>query len=195
MKNIVEILRPNLNNAFPFDSLMDSIGQAVVETQLRTFGYEVYPYIYEKDRTSVNGSMARGYSDIATPKVKSMPNLQVYDRESDESFLLHVKTTFGTDETGYWINKNKFDSYKMYWPETFLAIYFISNATIRCCKIRDIWDLTEETIQKIPEPGYHLSLLDFSDLPHCFPRIKYQRFFETSMVIQDVFKVFSYASN
>src|SRR4030067_272933 len=189
MQNTVEIIRPNKNNTFPFDSLMGSIGQAVVETQLRSFGYEVYPYIYEKNQAGANGSMARGYSDIATSKLKSMPDLQVYDRESGESFLLHVKTTFGTEASGCWINKNKFEGYRLYWPEAFLAIYFISNAAIRCCKISEIKHYTEEKIQKIAESGYHLKLNDFSDLPRCFPRIKRDRFGEVSTVIQDVFKV------
>lgn len=193
MKNTVELLQPNKNNVFPLDSLMGSIGQAVVETHLRSFGYEVYPYIYEKNRSGVNDSEGRGYSGIATPKIKSMPDLRIYDRESNESFLLHIKTIFGTDETGYWINKNRFDNYKLYWPNAFLAIYFISNATIRCCKIDNIRNWTDETIPKISEPGYHLSLSEFTDLPHCFPRIRHDRYNEINTVIQDVFKVFGYA--
>ncbi len=195
MQNTVEIIRPNKNNAFPYDALMGSIGQAVIETQLRSFGYEVYPYIYEKNQAGVDGATARGYSDIATPKIKSMPDLQVNDRDANESFLLHVKTTFGTDESGYWIPRNRFENYKLYWPDAFLAIYFISNATIRCCKIGEIKNYTEETIQKIAESGYHLKLSDFSDLSHYFPRIRHERLREINTVIHDVFKVFGYAGN
>ena len=195
MQNTVELFQPNKNDVFPFDSLMGSIGQAIIETQLRSFGYEVYPYIYEKNRAGTNGSTVKGYSDIATPRIKSMPDLQVYDKDANESFLLHIKTTFGTDESGYWMNKNRFDNYRLYWPNAFLAIYFISNATIRCCKIDNIRNWTVETIPKISESGYHLYLSEFSDLPRCFPRIRHERFHEISTVIQDVFKVFGYAGN
>lgn len=192
MKSAVEVLRPNKNNVFPFDSLMGSIGQAVIETQLRIFGYEVYPYVYEKNRANTSSSVTRGYADIATPRAKSMPDLQIYDREADESFLLHIKTTFGTDESGYWINKTKLDDYKLYWPNAFLAIYFISNATIRCCKMDSIKNWAEETIPKISEHGYRLNLTEFTDLPHCFPRIRYEQFDEINTIIQDVFKVFGH---
>ena len=192
MKSTVELLQPNRNNVFPYDSLLGSIGQAVVETQLRSFGYEVYPYIYERRRTNAGSPKSKGYSDIPTPRMQSMPDLQVNDKEADESFLLHIKTTFGTDESGYWINKKKFDDYQLYWPNAFLAIYFISNATIRCCKIDNIRNREEEVIPRISESGYHLSLTDFSDLPRCFPRIRHERYNEINTVIQDVLKVFGH---
>lgn len=194
MQNTLELLRPNKNTAFPFDTLMGSLGQAVVETQLRSFGYEVYPYIYEDNRAAANSTVKKGYSDMTTTKIRSMPDLQAYDRETEETYLLHVKTTFGTDESGYWISKNKFESYKRCWSEAFFVIYFIPTAVIRCCKIGNIKNWTSVTPRKIYESNYHLDLTDFSDLPCCFPRIRREVFHTVSKDIRDVFKVFGYTA-
>ncbi len=194
MQNTLELLRPNKNTAFPFDSLMGSLGQAVIETHLRSFGYEVYPFNYENNKVKINCSVRKGFSDTTTPIISSMPDLQVFDREVDKNYLLHVKTTFGTNESGYWISKNIFDSYLQYWSDTFLVIYFIPTSVIRCCKIGNIKNCTSVTPPKMSESSYHLDLSDFSDLPCCFPRVRREVFHVLSRDIRDVFKVFGYAT-
>ena len=191
MQNKQEISTNHKNNNFPLDYLKGSIGQEVVATYLRKSGYEIYPYGYENNYANITRFIRRNYSDATSTKIRSMPDLLVYDRHNKEGFLLQIKATNWKDESRVWIEKDRFDSYKKYWSEALLIIYFVPTANIYCCRINDIKILNEETLPNHSEPGYYLSLTGFSDLPNCFKLIQREQYNELSREIKGIFQEYS----
>lgn len=195
MQNYQQVSTNHKNNNFPLDYLKGSIGQAVVATYLRKFKYEIYPFGYENNYANIFRFKKTDYSDATSMKIRSMPDLLVYDRYNEERFLLQIKATSWKVESRYWIDKDQFDNYKKYWSEALLLIYFIPTTNIYCCRINDIKILSEEPLPNHSELGYYLALAGFSDLPDCFKLIQRDQYNELSRKIKEIFKEYSQISD
>ncbi len=187
-------LNNHKNNKFAIDYLKGSIGQAVIATYLREFKYEIYPYGYENNYANITRFIKRDYSNATFSKLRSMPDLLVFDRDNEEVFLLQIKVTSQKDESRYWIKKEHLYSYKKYWPEALLIIYYIPTANIYCRRIGDIKNYNEMTLSNSSEAGYYLKTTDFSNLPDIFQLIKLDRYKELREEIKSTLKEYTQVS-
>ncbi len=190
-----QVLSPHYkSNAFSLSFLKGSIGKAVVTTHFCESGYEIYPFGYENYYANVTRFVKRDYTNATSTILRSMPDLLVYDRDNDETYLLEIKATSRKDESKYWISEDNFDSYRKYWAEAFLLIYFIPTANIYCQRIYKITHWNRGGLPKTLEPGYYLDLAYFYELPDCFRLIKRDRYNELRNEISDILKEYSQIS-
>ena len=175
------------NKGFAISQLKGSIGQAIISAFLCEFGYEIYPFGYENHYVNITRFMKRDYSDAISTKIRSMPDLLVRDKESGELFLLQIKAINREDSSSYLINKDRFDSYKTYWPEALLILYYFLTGHIYCCKINEI-EAEEITLPNGTEPCYSLKLNGFSDLPRYFKLITPDRYKEFRKEISETLR-------
>lgn len=184
----------NKGNNFPLALLKGKIGQAVIETYLLTFGYEIYPYGYENNYANITRFVRTDYTDAITTKIRSMPDLLVCDKANNERFLLQIKATNTKDESKYWIGKGQFDSYREYWAEALLTVYCIPTGKIYCCKIADITNLTQGLFSGPNDLGYYLNLSNFPDMKHYLRLIEPYSCIKLSKEIEDIIQLFSQVS-
>ena len=184
----------NIETEFLLSLLKGRLAQVVIETIFREFGYEVYPYGYERYLTSITKFMTRGDTSTAARKVRASPDLFVYDRESNDGFFVETKATNSPDESNFWISKPTLDTYLTYWPEIVLVVYCIRSMNIHCRSIRDIRP-EELHIKRLRETGrdtYALNLKDeFESLPDHFRLIEPSRYVDFRQRIKGILKEFN----
>lgn len=184
---------PTKRDDFAMFHLKGSIGRAIVETFFLASGYEVYPFGYENHYANITRFIKRSDSDETMMKVRAMPDLLVYDRQQNESFLLEIKTSSVQDESKFFISKNDLDTYRKHWPESILVIYCIFTTNIYCCKIQDIQPnkLQQEYFGRSQTLGYILKLGYFPSLPTYFRRIKSQSYRKLRSEIIETLKAYT----
>jgi hypothetical protein len=182
------------NNNFALSLLKGRIGQSVVETYLIQSGYEVYPYGYENYFANITRFVKKDQSDITTTKIRSSPDLLVYDRKNNERFLLQIKTTGVKDESAYWIKKDDLDNYIKYWAEAILVVYSIRTGKIYCLKIADIKNQIEASLPNSSDKGFRLNLTDFYDVKRYFNLIKPHQYAKLNKDIRDILNDFGQQS-
>ena len=182
------------NNNFALSLLKGRIGQSVVETYLIESGYEVYPYGYENYFANITRFVKKDQSDITTTKIRSAPDLLVYDRKNNERFLLQIKTTGVKDESAYWIKKDDLDNYIKYWAEAILVVYSIRTGKIYCLKIADIKNPIEASLPNSSDKGFRLNLTDFYDVTRYFNLIKPHQYAKLNKDIRDILNDFGQQS-
>ena len=178
---------------FLLDLMKGNIAQVVVKTILQEFNYEVYPYGYENYLSSMSKSISTSNSNISARRIRSTPDLFVYDIKSKESFLVEVKATAAKEETKCFISKSKLDDYAKYWQEAILIMYCLFTGNLYCNQIRNI-DLTKlPTNTKFGKPIYELDLKgSFQSIPDVFKSVDVGRYLEFQPTIQEVLKQFSH---
>ncbi len=181
------------SNGFALNLLKGSIGQAIVETFLLEFGYEVYPYGYENNYANITRYLRKDCSDTTTTKIRAMPDLIAFDRDRSQCLLLQIKTTSTKDQSKYWIRKDDLDTYIESWPEALLLVYCIRTTNIYCCRIGDFKDkvLTEAYLRKRPTPGYYLDLSEFFPMTKYFGGISPHRYEELRIQIANILRDYS----
>lgn len=97
--------------------------QTLLTIVLLEFGYEVYPFGYENYLTNIVRHMQRDSGNASVEKIRSAPDLFVFDRESNTGFLVEVKSTTQRDERRYSITQSDIDKYFRYWNEAILVVY------------------------------------------------------------------------
>jgi hypothetical protein len=177
---------------FALKLLEGSIGQAVIETYFSHFGYEIYPFGYENHYANVTRFLKRDPLDKTITKVRAMPDLLVFDRENQESYLVEIKASNNTNVSEYWMEKSRFDCYRENWPEAILAIYIISFGEVYCVRISDLKNQKEGVLPNKHDPGYYFDLDYFYNLPYYFRRMDYSRFNDLHNEIQMTLKAFKY---
>ena len=105
---------PLKDSRFAINLLTGSVGKAVVETYFSYFGYETYPFGYENHYANVTRFIKRDPLKTTITKIRAMPDLLVFDREEQESFLVEMKACGNNYVSKYWIEKTKFETYKQY---------------------------------------------------------------------------------
>jgi len=170
------------------------LAQVVIETVLREFGYEVYPYGYERYLTSIMRFMSKGDANIAARKVRASPDLFVYDRELNDGFFVETKATNAPDESKYWLTKSVLDMYLSHWPEAVLVVYCMRSMNIYCRNVKDIHP-DELPIEKSGITGrdnYVLNLKDeFGSLPDYFRLVEPDRYKVFCQRIMGILKEFN----
>jgi DNA-directed RNA polymerase subunit RPC12/RpoP len=179
---------------FLLNLLKGRLAQVLIETILKEFGYEVYPYGYESYLTGIISSMRKGGANIAATKVRVSPDIFVYDRELNEGFFIETKASNLPDESKFWISKSILDMYLSYWPEMVIVVYCIRSTNIYCRNIKDI------ALEGLPvvksgitgRDNYVLNLKDeFGTLPDYFRLIYTDRYKDFCRRIMGVLKEFN----
>jgi DNA-directed RNA polymerase subunit RPC12/RpoP len=184
----------NIETEFLLNLLKGRLAQVVIETIFREFGYEVYPYGYERYLTSIMKFMTKGDASVAARKVRASPDLFVYDRESNDGFFVETKATNSPDESNFWISKSTLDTYLTHWPEVVLVVYCIRSMNIYCRSVRDIHpdELPIKRSRIIGRDNYTLNLKDeFESLPDHFRLIESSRYVDLCRRIKGILKEFN----
>lgn len=184
---------PTKRDDFAMFHLKGSIGRSIIETFFLASGYEVYPFGYENHYANITRFIRKSESDTTMRKVRAMPDLLIYDRQQNESYLLEIKTSSVQDESKYYISKNDLDTYIKHWPEAILIIYCIYTTNIYCRRIQEIKpnNLQQEYFGRSQTLGYILRLGDFYSLPTYFRRIKSQSYRKLRSNIIDALKAYT----
>jgi hypothetical protein len=167
-------------SGFYLDLMKGGLAQVIVRTILERFGYEVYPYGYENYFSSITRLATMPSATITAKKIRTTPDLLVYDRDNNEVFFVEVKGTSNKDERRYSLRIDKLDDYRNYWKEAILVVYCLRSGNIYCEKIGQ---LNYDKVVSRARDNKPVSILDleqdFRDLPSKFRLIdaeKYQEF-------------------
>lgn len=183
-----------IETEFLLNLLKGRLAQVVIETIFREFGYEVYPYGYERYLASIMRFMSKADANIAARKVRASPDLFVYDRELNDGFFVETKATNVPDESKFWIAKSILDMYLTYWPEAVLVVYCMRSMNIYCRNVRDIC-LEKLHIERSGITGrdnYVLNLRDeFGVLPDYFRLIEPERYRDFCRRIRGILEEFN----
>jgi len=181
------------NTKFQLNLLKGNIAQSIIETIFQEFGYEVYPYGYESYLTNIIKHMKKGNSNVPVMKIRSTPDLYIYDRAENEGFLVEVKASNTPNESEYWIRKYTVDKYLKYWEEAILIIYCIISNNIYCCPIGKIpFENLEITKSFSKEDMYVINLKEnFVSLPEFFSRIDKEEYNSLIKDIKEILNKFS----
>jgi hypothetical protein len=173
------IVTKTLEDKTPFllDLMKGNIAQILVKTILESFNYEVYPYGYENYLSTVSKSLSLSNSNISARRIRSTPDLFVFDSDSKDAFLVEVKATSLANEESFYIDKARFDDYFKYWGEAILVVYCMRYGNIYCQKIGNI---QRSRIKSKVEFGKNLYILNLKDtfvgLPQLFGRVESIRY-------------------
>ena len=183
----------NRETEFNINLLKGRLSQTIIETIFQEFGYEVYTYGYESYLPNLVKSMRKGKANLPVKKLRATPDLIIYNRESNEGFLVEVKATNTPDETEYWFPEYKLQNYITFWPEAILVVYCIPSMNIYCCKVTDInvaqLKVRNDVIQGTK--AYIINLKEtFFPLPKYFSLIEPSRYQEFLQRIQSVLQDF-----
>jgi DNA-directed RNA polymerase subunit RPC12/RpoP len=192
---IQEERNTKLETEFLLNLLKGRLAQVVIETVFREFGYEVYPYGYESYLTNIIKFLRKGNANIPARKVRATPDIFIYDRELNDGFLIEIKATNTPDESKFWISKNAFQTYLVYWPETVLVVYCIPTLNIYCRPINSIHpeELPIERSGITDTENYVLNLKsDFYSLPKHFRLVEPIRYESLRQRIQGIIRQFSH---
>lgn len=180
------------NNHFHINALKGGIAQKIIEAIFLEFGYEVYPFGYESYFTNIIKSMSRIGSNKPVFKIRSTPDIVVYDREIGEGFIIEIKATTYNSEN-YRINKKNLSNYLMFWPETLLMVFCIRTFEIYCSPISHLSESNnQESCFDNGHPCYIINLKrDFHLIHNFFRLIDVETYNEFISEISDTVSLFS----
>jgi hypothetical protein len=178
----------NDREKFALNAFKGNIGKAVVETYFTCFGYEICPFGYENHYANVTRFISRDPKNITISKIRTMPDLLVFDRDKRESYLIEVKACNNKKELEYWIEKGRFDNYRSFWPEAYLVVYMITSGEIYCTTMSKIRASKEGKLPNKSEIGYYIDLKSFSELYDYFPKMNRQEYIKMSKEILSILR-------
>jgi hypothetical protein len=143
--------------AFSYKLYKGNLFKELVKTLLEDFGYITAPYGYENQfSTMIKKELNANHSDTAK-RIRSSPDLLVYDKEKNEINLVEVKMS-----AKEYININKLTDYRKYWDDAIMVAVMNSDDMFYAEKIRDLRE----------GRGFHTPKNDFKRINEYFPKIK-----------------------
>ena len=139
----------------------------LVKVLLENAGYRVYPYGYESTFSDIKNKLReKGSGDSKTAhRIRSSPDLLVYDEKRKDVMLVEVKMRRQRDETRVVIYKGdkleRIENYKEFWDDSILVIVIPVGAVFYAQKISKL-----ET-----KESYNVTT-DFKTIEDVFTRIK-----------------------
>ena len=123
---------------FNINSFKGKIAQAIVETIFIEFGFEVFPFGYESYFTSIIRSLSGNKSvSSAALRLRSMPDLMIFNPGTKSTFLIEVKSTKVKDGE-YLLGAISAERYTKFWAESFLAIVSAGSQQIFTARVSDL---------------------------------------------------------
>jgi hypothetical protein len=106
------------------DLLAGATIKELVKIMLEKSGYVVYPYGYEGQFVEIKKKLTnRALKNSRTVRrIRSCPDLLVYDETEKDLFLVEVKMRRAPKETRVLIYKKLIDNYKEFWNESVLVV-------------------------------------------------------------------------
>jgi hypothetical protein len=153
-QNTQKEFQHSTQNTFALNVLSGNIGKAVIEAYFVHFKYEVYPFGYENHYANVTRFLKRDSLKETITKIRAMPDLLVYNRQMEESYLIETKASNCNKELGYWIEEDRFNCYRKNWQDAVLVIYLISSGEVVCKRISEIEHWTKAPLPNKSKPGY-----------------------------------------
>jgi len=134
--------------------LIGEIFKSLVAVIFEEAGYEVYPYSRESLSGSLKGQVTR-VTDAATgERVRSTPDLLVFDRSENRTYLAEIKHRKFLDPE----LPAKVDVYRRHWPDSILVFV-----------MKDRPHFLAQVVEKIPSG--ELNAEDFERLDQLFSKI------------------------
>lgn len=99
--------------------LKGNIFKEIVKTLFEKSGYLVIPYGYENQLSSIKSELAKTNNSLTALKIRSSPDLLVYDGQNREVKLVEVKMSSYESPR---LNRNQFESYRKFWDDAILLI-------------------------------------------------------------------------
>jgi hypothetical protein len=107
------------------DDLLEGAAiKELVKIMLEKSGYVVYPYGYEGPFVDVKKKLTdtETKNSRTVRRIRSCPDLLVYDETEKDLFLVEVKMRRAPKETRVLIYKKLIDNYKEFWNESILVV-------------------------------------------------------------------------
>jgi hypothetical protein len=91
----------------------------IVKSLLEKSGYTVVPYGYEKTLTSVKRDLSKSDSSVTANKIRSSPDLLVYNWETRIAKFVEVKMSKYESPR---LNRLQLEQYRAYWDDAILVM-------------------------------------------------------------------------
>jgi len=151
-----------------YDNLLEgNQAKDLVKLLLENAGYKVYPYGYESTFSDIKNKLReKGSGDSKTAhRIRSSPDLLVYDGKTKDVMLVEVKMRRQRNETSVTIYKGeklkRIENYREFWNDSILVIVIPFGAVFYAQKISKL-----ET-----KESYNVTI-DFKAIEDIFTRIK-----------------------
>lgn|GEM_PF-795863 len=140
-----------VNQAFPKDVLIGRIAKDILQSIFEESPrYLVYPFGHESVFANLKRLMHREKlgGDETIERVRSMPDLLIFDREEQKSYLVEVKFR-SWESYRVKIDKHKLEWYKTYWPDSLLVYITHAYSIFYCQRVSEIEDLYLEYFERL----------------------------------------------
>ncbi len=107
----------------------------LVSTLLEKSGYLVVPYGYEKQLSSVKRELKKSLGSVTADKIRSSPDLLVYDREKKDAKLVEVKMSSYPHPR---LNRAQLENYRTYWDDAILVMVLPFDNVFYAQRIHDL---------------------------------------------------------
>jgi hypothetical protein len=162
---------------FQLNKMKGNIAKAILRAILSEFGYITFPYGYESHFEPIIESLQQNNQDRAVRQIRTMPDLFVYDSETNKGYTVEIKSTNTRDESRFWMKKEVLKRYIEYWNEALLIVFCFRTSNIYAKKFGDINKDSLETDYIFDKDVYALNLVgDFKPLNYYFPKIHPKKF-------------------
>jgi hypothetical protein len=108
-----------------YDRVLEgNLAKELVKALLEKSGYLVIPYGYESTLSNLRKRLARRGTkkSRAVRKIRSSPDLLVYDGQRKDLMLVEIKMRKAPTETRVWLYKQRVAEYKEFWNESILVV-------------------------------------------------------------------------
>lgn len=139
----------------------------LVKVLLENAGYKVYPYGYESTFSDIKNKLReKGSGDSKTAhRIRSSPDLLVYDGKTKDVMLVEVKMRRQPNETSVSIYKGdkleRIENYREFWNDSILILAIPSGNVFYAQKISELG----------PKDWYNMTT-DFEKIEDVFTRIE-----------------------
>jgi len=147
------------NSTFYDDVLRGNTFKEMVKVLLQKSGYKVYPYGYESVISDVCSKLTKNTRNSKTVRrIRSSPDLLVYDEEKDDLMLAEVKMRAYSPPK---IRPRQIENYKEFWSDSILVVVVPEGNVFYAQKISEL-----ET-----RPDYY-RIADFERFQDIFTRVR-----------------------
>jgi hypothetical protein len=146
-------------DTFYDDILKGNAYKDMVKVMLQKSGYTVYPYGYESTLSDVRLKLTKNTRSSKTVRrIRSSPDLLVYDDQKDDLMLVEVKMrTYSPPR----IKPRLIENYKEFWNDSILVVVVPEGNVFYAQKINEL---------EIRQVYYRLA--DFEKFQDIFPRVR-----------------------
>lgn len=115
--------------------LKGSIFKEIVKVMLEKSGYTVYPYGYESALPDVKSKLRDAKNSETTRRIKSSPDLLVYDDQMNDLMLVEVKMRSRAPPR---IKPREIENYKEFWNDCILVVVIPEGSIFYAQRIRQL---------------------------------------------------------